>query len=278
MNLNFLQSIIMGFVSGLTQVLPVSAQAHRTILRTLFGAASEDVFSRLLIHIACIIALAVYFRQDITKLRLARELMKIPPKRRRRTLDSGDAGMVKLLRSATIILVICKLFTPWLDFIGSRLNYLPASLAVSGCLLMIPALTRSGNMNSRNMPRMYGFLMGFGAGMSVVPGISQVGASMSLGQWRGADRHFALKFACLLLIPGLGCHIAFDLIQIVMGGAAVFSGISVLWSLLGAIAAGIGCYCAVKIMYVLAEWTGFSCFAYYNWGAALLCFVLFLML
>ena len=37
MDLNWLQSIIYGFVSGLMDILPVSAQAHRALLLKLFG-------------------------------------------------------------------------------------------------------------------------------------------------------------------------------------------------------------------------------------------------
>lgn len=278
MNLNFLQSMIMGFASGLTQVLPVSAEAHRTILRTLFGVESEDAVFRLLIHISCLIALNLFFQSDINRLRRTSQLMKIPPKRRRNPLDTATANTVKLLRDATRVLVVCKLFTLVLQFIGDRLNLLPAALIVNGLLLLIPALSRNGNMDSRNMPRMYGMLMGLGAGLSAVPGISQLGAAMSLGQWRGADRKFALKFAGILLIPGMICRIVFDVAAIIMGGAAAFSGIGLLWAVLGAVAAGIGCHIALRIMHVLAERVGFTGFAYYSWGTALLCFVLFLMI
>lgn len=278
MNLSFLQSLLMGFVSGLAEMLPISAEAHRTVLRTFFGIESEDAVFRLLVHLACLIAVGLYYSGEIARLRHANALMKIPPRRRKKPLDPADANTVRLLRDAAMVMAACRVFTLALRFIGEKLNLLPAALTVNGLLLLIPGLVRSGNMNSRNMPKMNGFLMGLGAGLGVVPGVSPVGGAMSLGQWRGVDRRYALKFAYLLMIPGLGIQILFDLISIVLGGAAAFSGMGLLCALAGAIAAGIACNLGLKLMNRIGEVAGFTGFAYYSWGMALLCFVLFLMI
>lgn len=276
MDLSFLESLVMGFVSGLTEVLPVSPEAHRMLLRTLFGVPSDDPVFRLLIHIACLISLYISFQGEIARLSKASRLLKTPARRRRTPVNTADASFLRLFRSAAMVLVVCKLFTRPLEFIGGKLHLLPSVLLVNGALLLIPALTRSGNMDARNMPRMYGWLMGFGGGLSALPGISLVGASVSLGQWRGADRRFALKFACLLLMVGLGCNCVFDIAA--MFGGVTFSGMGLLVALTGALAAGIGCWLGVRIMVILSEWTGFSGFAYYSWGLALLLFLLFLMI
>lgn len=278
MNMNFLQCLVMGFVSGLTEMLPISAEAHRAILGTFFGVDSEDAVFRLLIHFACLVALWLFYRNDIQELQRANELMKIPPRRRKRPLDPAAANTVKLLRSAAAVMIVLRLFTIALAFIGDHLNYLSIPLILNGILLLSPSLVRTGNMNSRNMPRIYGVLMGLGGGLGVVPGISPVAGAMSLGHWRGVDRQYGLRFAHLLLIPGLAIRMVFDLIGIFMGGAAAFSGVGFLAAVAGAVAAGIACNLALKLMNFLSQHGGFSGFAYYSWGTALLCFVLYLMI
>lgn len=276
--MSFLQSILMGITSGLAEMLPVSAEAHRTILRTFFGIESEDAVFRLLVHLACLIAINWHYRNDIMALRRANYLMKIPPRRRRKPLDMPTAYTAKLLRSATTVMIIFRLFTIPLSFIGEKLYLLTPVLILNGILLLIPSLVRSGNMDSRNMPRMNGMLMGLGGGFGVLPGISPLGATLSLGQWRGVDQKYALRFAYILLIPGLGMQLLFDVVSIFMGGAAAFSGIGLLYAAVGAVAAGIASIWGIKLMNSLAMRTGFTGFAYYSWGAALLCFVLFLMI
>lgn len=278
MNLNILQSLIIGFVSGLTEMLPLSSEAHRTLLRTFFGVEREDAVFCLLVHTACLIALNLHYSPLVLDLRRTNHLMKIPPRRRKHPLDMASANTVRLLRSAVTVMLVFRAGTMVLSFMGQKLNLLTLGLVISGALLILPAIYRSGNMDARNMPKVNGLLMGIGGGLGVLPGMSGVAGAMSLGQWSGVDRVFAVKFAHMLLIPAMGIRMVFDLVDIVMGGAAAFSGMGLLVALAGAVAAGFGCRYGLKWMEHLAKTSGFTTFAYYNWGMALLCFVLFLMI
>ena len=278
MNLNLIQSIVIGFVSGLAEMLPVSAEAHRALLYTFFGVESEDAVFRLMVHTACLIALNWHYSGTVLDLRRTNHLMKLPPRRRRQSVDMASANTVRLLRTAVTVMLCFRAGTTVLRFISGKLNLLTLGLVLSGVLLFLPAIYRSGNMDARNMPRGNGLVMGIGGGMGVLPGFSPVAGALSLGQWSGVDRQFALKFAHILLIPALGVQMAFDLIDIILGGAAAFSGFGLLTALVGAAASGFGCHYGLKLSEQLARATGFTVFAYYNWGTALLCFVLFLMI
>lgn len=275
--MNLVQSLLIGLVSGLAEILPISAEAHRTLLYTLFGL-SEDGLYRLFLHIACFFAVAGFCRGDLLHLRRAARLMAIPPKRRKKPLNPADANTVRLLRIAMITLVIMRVLFIRLDFIRMKLNLLPCGLIVTGILLLIPRISRSGNMDSRNMPRLNGILMGLGGGLGGIPGFSALGCSVCLGQWQGVDRKFALKFAFYLLLPVFGCNMITDLISIVLSGGVLFSFSGVLISLTGAAAAFFGCRIGMKLMTKLARANDFSLFSYYCWGIAMLCFALFLMI
>lgn len=275
MNLNLLQSLIMGFVSGLAELLPISAEAHRAILRTMFGIESEDPVFRLLLHLACLISLIAFNRTEILRLRRASYLMKISPRRRKHQPEMSAVYTIRLLKTAGVLLAAGKVFTLQFGFVTDRMQYLAAALAFNGLLLLIPRLVRSGNKDSRNMPRIDGILMGLGAGLSVIPGVSQVGASVSLGAARGVERGFALRFAYILMIPGLVMDLIFDVIRIAAAGMAL-SGAGLAIALAGAVFAGIGSWLAQRFMKFLSFQAGFSGFAYYCWGAGLLCMILFL--
>ena len=62
-------SIIYGFVSGLTEILPVSAQANQMVMRQLFGVAQKEPIRDLLVHIAVLAALLLACRGMINKIR-----------------------------------------------------------------------------------------------------------------------------------------------------------------------------------------------------------------
>ena len=276
MNLNFLQSLLIGFVSGLTEMLPISAEAHRTILMTLFGVEQEDAVFRLLVHIATLIALYACFQNEVHALRRTSAQMRIPPKRRRKPLDPASAGTVRLLRSATVIMIILRVLSNTLSRNMEKLPLVTLGLFVTGFLLFIPRVVRSGNMDSRNMPRINGLLMGFGGGIGGVAGFSPLGCAMSLGHWQGVDRQYAMNFGYLLMIPGLILQTVTDLGAIIGGGAAAFSFTGLLIAIAGASVSAAGVVLGVNLMRKLVKNAGFTGFAYYCWGAALVCFILFL--
>ena len=174
MNMNAIQSLVMGIVSGLAEMLPISADAHRLILRTLFGVPSEDALFRLLCHLASLGMLLWVFQSDLRHLKRTNRLMKIPPKRRRQKLDLASLNTARLLHIAVISMLICRVLLWKTDFIRNRPAYMAMALGLNGLILLVPSLIRGGNMDSRNMPKITGVLMGVASGLGGVPGISPV--------------------------------------------------------------------------------------------------------
>lgn len=275
MNMTVVQSIILGIVSGFAELLPISAEAHRSLARSLMGLESEDPVFRLIIHIFSLAALLWCSRVEIDHLRRTKAILKIPKKRRRHQPDMPSVYTLRLLNAAVVLLVVGRLFTMQLRFIADELQILAFTLIINGVALLIPSLVRNGNKDSRNMPRLDGILMGLSAAFSVIPGISQVGAALSVGISRGVDRRYALKFAYLLLIPGIIIHILFDIVAII-SGTVVLSGIGLAVACAGGIACFIGCVIGYRLMNFLSYSTNFSAFSYYCFGAGLFSFILFL--
>ena len=86
MDLNWLQSILFGFLSGLTDILPVSGQAHRLIFLNLCGETSEPGLLRLFIHLATLGGLYFACQNHIIRIIRAQKLAMIPKRRRKRPL------------------------------------------------------------------------------------------------------------------------------------------------------------------------------------------------
>ena len=62
MNINWLESILFGLVSGFAEFLPVSSNAHKTIFLFLFGVDSEHAFLSLFVHIGVLLGLVLSSR------------------------------------------------------------------------------------------------------------------------------------------------------------------------------------------------------------------------
>lgn len=276
MNMTIWQNIVMGLVAGFAELLPISGEAHRALARCMMGIGQEDAVARLILHIACLAALFYCGQEDVRKLRRTRKLLRLPPKRRKHQPDSNTVLLMKLLQIAMIPMVLGRLFTGVFSFVGNELQLLAISVTVNGILLLVPSLVRNGNKNQRNMPRLDGMVMGAGAALSAIPGFSMLGCTLATGISRGVDRKFALRFAYLLMIPGMVIQLVFDLIAIFTGGAALFTPIGMLAALIGGVCCFVGAVAASRIMQFLSFASNFSAFSYYCFGVGLFSLVLFL--
>lgn len=276
MELNWFQSLIFGFFSGLTDILPVSAQAHKALMLTIFGGESEPALLRLFIHIATLIALFYVCQKQILRVIRQRRLAKIPKRRRKRPVDMRVLLDLKLLQTMLIPLVLVYLLYLKLVPVQESLSWCAAFLLLNAVILYLPVLLPSGNKDSRSMSRLEGLMMGLGGAVSVLPGISSVGVVTSVGTVCGAERSFALNMSLLLHMAVTALLIVFDFIAILTGGVGAITFGALLSCLLAAAAAFAGVFLGVRVMRTLAANIGFSGFAYYCLGMALLSFILFL--
>lgn len=278
MNLSWLQSAMMGFVCGLSEPMPLSAEAHRGLLRQFFGVSSEGPLFLLMYHIAVLVVLLMTGHLEINRLRRTAKLLRTPPRRRTGHPDLNSAGTLKLLRPAALIAVIGRMLSVHLAGVSDRLYLLFPILIASGLLLWMPTQMRTANKDGRHLTTADGILMGVGAALSALPGISLVGASASIGSVRCADRRYAVRFSWILLVVSLGTAIFIDLLSIA-GTGFDFTVSELLRAAVGGAAAAVGAYLSIQLMLSLVRkgGRGLSSFSYYNWGLALLCLVLFLL-
>ncbi len=278
MEFNFLESLLYGLIAGITDILPISAQAHKSILMMLFGVDSEPTLLRILIHGATLAALLYcsqgYLRRMIRQVKLSR----IPKKRRKRPLDMRTILDYRLLQTMMIPLILGFLFYPKAAQLQNGLNWIALFSLINAAILFFPQMLPSANKDARTMTRVESLSMGLGAAAGVVPGISSMGSMLSVASVCGADRTYAVNIAMTMYIPITILLLIFDVLSILTAG---FIGSLSLWILLSyllaAVAAFIGGVLAIRILRSLAAHTGFTLFAWYSLSVAILSFVLYLM-
>lgn len=276
MDLNWLECLVIGLVSGFTDVLPVSAQAHKAIFLKLFGETGEPALLRLAIHISILGTLYFCCSNHLRRLIRQLKLSRIPKKKRKRPVDSKVLAEFKVLRVMIIpVLMSLFLYSYTADW-NNRLNLTSVFLLLNGVILYLPSLLPTGNKDGLSMSILDSLLMGLGGAAAVLPGVSGVGTTISIASACGAQRLFSLNLAYLghlVLTAGL---IVLDVIAII-GANIVLSLPILLCCLVAAAAAAVGTYFGVHLMRMLAVNIGFGVFPFYCFGAALFSFILFLM-
>lgn len=275
MDMNWLECLLYGIVSGFSEFLPISMQAHQSVMLRLMGADSVPML-QLFIRIAVLAAMIVSVKDQLNGLYREMRLAAIPVRRRRRPLDMKSVLDVKLIKTAFYPLLIGFVFYPLTSQWNNRLNIVAVLLLLNGIILFLPQFFPAGNKDSRSASRLDGALLGICAGLGVLPGVSRIAAGTTISALSGADRRQSFQWCLLLSIPALCFLIGFDVQSIFASGAGVSSFVDFLLCVFSAGAAYFGAYAAIMIMRFIAVNSGFSGFAYYSWGAALFTFVLFL--
>ena len=272
MDLNWLQSVLIGLVSGLTDILPVSAQAHKVILLKLFGHSSEPIVLRFMIHLATLAGLYYCCQNQIVRISRQLRLSRIPKKRRKRPLDTRTLMDFKLLRMMMIPTILGFFAYQKTSVWNHSLNWIALMVLVNAVILYLPVLMPSGNKDSRSMSGMDSLVVGLGGALSVIPGFSRVGVMVSAARMRGTDKRFAVEIALLLCIPMLLGLCLLDFFSMISAPATA----GFLLCLTASVAAFGGSYFGVQVVRFFGRKPGFTAFAYYSWGAALLALILYL--
>lgn len=277
MELNWFESILMGLLSGLGEILPVSARAHSIVLLKVFGAEDNSHFFYLLVHLAILAAVYMSSQNQILRYLRARHISRIPKKKRKRPLDTRALMDFRMLRTMVIPVILAFIFFERCQVIGDKAVWLSGMLFLNGVILYIPQFFPGSNKDCRTLTRLEGLLMGIGGAASVLPGLSGIGTALSVGSLCGVDRTYALNMTLLMEIVVVTGLIVFDIIGMVTVGLGTMSFLIFVKYLVSAAAAFAGAYLGIRILRALAEESGFSLFAYYCWGAALFAFILNLL-
>lgn len=270
-------SVIYGFVSGLTEVFPVSSQANQMIMRQLFGVAYKEPIRDLLVHIAILTSLLLACRGFFSKIRREQIMayrMRRNPSQIRALKGVYDMRLVKTAAPIMIIGLFASLLMP--NFYYRRPLFC-LMLIINGAICMIPTYIHHGNRDARSLTNLDGIMVGLAAALSAVPGISRNGAIMFVTLVREADKQNGLNWALLLTVPAVAVMILLDFISIFTVGIGTVTLMTFLGYVLSAVAAFVGTYFGVSFIRIVVTNSDYSGFAYYDFGLALFAFALYLI-
>jgi undecaprenyl-diphosphatase len=195
-----MQIIALAVVQGLTEFLPVSSTAHLYLTSWLLGWQTEGLDFDIMLHLGTLVALLLYFFRDWVQiagqgfgLHLGRD----------NDLRLNPLLLWLLALGSIPIGVIGFLFNKEAETIW-RTPYVMGSMLVGIGLLMWLAESvsrKTRDMASVNVPD--AVVIGLAQALSVVPGTSRSGISISAGLFRNLNRQTAARFSFLLSAPAI---------------------------------------------------------------------------
>lgn len=274
--MNLWESILYGVISGLSEFLPVSSLGHQEILKIFFGASSPEPLRDMMIHIAFLAAVLVGCSTYIDKLRQEYSHSNRAKRRRSAGRDRRSQYDLMLLKNTTFLMIVAMAFLRIVFPTVLSLNWLAFTFLVSGIIIFIPEYLPHGNKDSRKMSGFDSFLLAVSGALCAIPGFSRVGCALSSCVSRGADKIKSYNWILVLTVPSVFMFLIFDIVTVFQVGFGVISFAHFLGYIVSGIFAFISSMAGIYFMRFMLVRSGFSSFAFYNWGAALLIFLLHL--
>ena len=196
------QALVLGVVQGLTEFLPISSSGHLILVPWLFDwtyLKENDAFNATFdvgLHIGTLVAVTAYFWRDIVGL-IGAWFRSV----RRRRVTEPEERLAWLVVLATVPAAIVGALGE--NFIVSELGepwQIAINLAVFGIVLWVADQTpQRRDMNRLRYGEAIG--IGFAQALSLMPGVSRSGITISAARFLGLDRESAARFSFLLLVP-----------------------------------------------------------------------------
>lgn len=210
---DFLLSVLLGVVEGLTEFLPVSSTAHLRIVEALLHLDLHDAYWKMytiVIQLGAILALPVYFWNRILKF-----LSTFPRGER------GDRNALTHPLGLTLLAFVITAIPAFLlkKQIGQNLENLWVmawALLIGGVIMwLVDALCRNPRtlrMEEMSVPQ--AAWIGFAQIASAVfPGTSRSMSTIAAGQLAGLSRSAALEFSFFLSMPTMVVATGYDLLK-----------------------------------------------------------------
>ena len=202
------QAIALGIVQGLTEFLPISSSGHLVIGQHLFGLHEAELVFDTCLHVATLLAVIIYFRNELTSMILSLGRVSGQLTAKRITVKEAwadpDIKMIVLICVGTLPTVVIGLcFKSFAETVFSSLPIVGCALLVTGILLWITRLMpdKETDITTFSLPK--SLVIGVIQGLSITPGISRSGSTIATGLYLGLSREMAARYSFLLSIPAI---------------------------------------------------------------------------
>ena len=258
-----IQAIILGFIQGVTEWLPISSTGHLRITEQLLGLTLPLLFD-VTLHVGTLVVILLFFRKDI-KLVLA-ALVK-------GDFKSENGKLIPLIIVGTVPTALIGLV-----FSSTIEAYFSSFLPIAGAFLtcgVVLYLSKTGQDQKENITYIAALAIGTAQGIALIPGISRSGLTIATALLLGVRREKAFKFSFLLSVPavigalGLTLYEQHETLTLVgVGWTEILVGITV---------SIVVSYFALKLLWKALAGKKFYLFAFYCWVLSIMLVALSLM-
>jgi undecaprenyl-diphosphatase len=207
--LSILEAIILGIIQGLTEFLPISSTGHLTLAGKLMNLISSDHPEQwtafiAVIQLGTLLAVLVYFWKDlmiIIKDFFHDNVVK-PVKFSEQKINS-KLGWLIIIGTIPVVIIGLAFKDAIEGALTKNLYVIAASLIVLALILALAEKVAKFRKGVENITIKDSIIIGIAQALSLIPGSSRSGTTITAGLFVGINREAAARFSFLLSVPAV---------------------------------------------------------------------------
>lgn len=235
------EAILLGFVQGLTEFLPISSSGHLALLQDILGINEGRAIFSVMLHLGTLLAVVIYFFKDILAL-----------------LKKPYNTLLYLIVATVPAALVMLLIKDHVDALFGETFYCFGFLITAVALLATEIISKKDiGTPSEEVDAKKALTMGLAQAVAVIPGISRSGSTICAGVLSGARREAVAKFSFLMSVPvilGSSAVSALEITALQIDALPVFFGMA---------AAFITGFFAIKLMMKVIQKSNYKWFSAY---------------
>ena len=213
-----IQGILLGILQGIAEFLPISSSGHLAVVQKLFGLEEVPLLFDIMLHLATLLAVVLYFRKKIwTLLCVFGRLIVRRPAPKAVNKDDLLCGTEARGRMTILAVIITTVVTGAIGVFTSKLiPDMPVKVTCAGFIVTAILLVVSSIIERRNSSAVknsaekndgikwyQAIVIGVMQGIGTLPGISRSGSTIAGSQLCGVNRAAAGEYSFIVSIPAI---------------------------------------------------------------------------
>lgn len=188
--MDIIDAVLLGFVQGITEFIPVSSSGHLILTDSLFSSESSFEFD-VLLNIGTVAALLIYFRHKISEI-----IFEIRQKKEWRLV-------LNIIISTIPAAIIGYFLSDSLKGGIFRNTVIVAlMLAAIGVLMIVePRINKHKDGKINELSKKNALSVGLAQALALIPGTSRSGVTILAGRFSGLSHAQAAEYSFLIAIP-----------------------------------------------------------------------------
>jgi len=192
------QAIVLGILQGLTEFLPVSSSGHLVLAQHVLGLQlTQDVTFEVFLHAGTALSIITVYRQRLW--RILKDTIRSLPQPLSTYQTNVNYRMLWQVGFASIPAGLAFVFLEsQLEWSYANPWFVCVMLIVTGILLGSTVLVR---LKTGNLTLLKSILIGISQSISLLPGMSRSGATISTGLLLGVKPESVADFSFIMVLP-----------------------------------------------------------------------------